>query len=46
MSALVSGVYNLPLGTVVSVTVEAENSVGYSIPSTPNSVGATIKTEP
>lgn len=46
MSALVSGLYNLPLGRTIKVTVEALNLVGYSVPSTPNTSGATIRTEP
>ena len=46
MSALVSGSFNLPLGRIVKASVEALNIVGYSVPSTLNSLGADIRTEP
>jgi len=46
MSALVTSPFNLPLGRIIKATVEALNLVGYSIPSTLNSVGADIRTEP
>ena len=46
MTALRASPFLLSQGTVIKVTVEAMNVVGYSTPSTLNSVGADIRTEP
>jgi len=37
---------NLAYGTLVEATVQAYNRNGWSVLSTPNTSGATIKTEP
>jgi hypothetical protein len=46
MTALRGSPFLLTQSTIVKVTVEVLNVVGYSIPSTLNSAGADIRTEP
>jgi hypothetical protein len=46
MSVFTSAPFSLSVGDLIEVQVEAYNSVGYSIPSTANTVGVTAKTAP
>ena len=46
MTSLINSPYSLTLGSIVIVTVEALNLVGYSPASVPNSSGGQIKTAP
>lgn len=44
MTVLTSWPYSLTLGSTVVATAEALNAIGYSIPSTANTVGAEFRT--
>ena len=46
MSALTAAPLSLPLGATVIAEVEAQNSAGYSTPSSPNTAGAKVEGPP
>lgn len=46
MSVLTGTPFSNTLGSIVKATVEARNVVGYSTPSTVNTVGADVRTVP